>query len=79
MITKSLKIHHNLDICRVNPILVECHGVQQGVMGTKAASGEACCVDGTDGGQGTVWAVLDIGFDVVQRGGGTVAGAGRKD
>lgn len=48
-------------------------------MGTKAASGEACCVDGTDGGQGTVWAVLDIGFDVVQRGGGTVAGAGRKD
>ena len=45
-------------------------------MSAEAASCERCGVDGTDGGQSTIRASLDIGFNVVQRCCGLVVGAG---
>lgn len=51
-------------------------GVQQGVVGAKTSGGERRGVNGTDGGQSTIRASLDIGFNVVQRCCGLVVGAG---
>ena len=60
--------HHDTHVDRVDPVLVECHCVEQGVVGAEVAGGERRGVDGPEGGQGAVGAVLDLGFDVVEQG-----------
>lgn len=50
--------------------------MQQGIVCAKTAGGQRSGVDSADGGQGTVWTFLDVGFNIVERRGGLAAGAG---
>lgn len=45
-------------------------------MGAKAAGCQRSGVDGTDGGQGAVGTLLDVGLYIIEGSGGLAAGAG---
>lgn len=47
-------------------------------MGAKAAGCQRSGVDGTDGGQGAVGTLLDVGLYIIEGSGGLAAGAGCK-
>ena len=71
--------HHYVLIGGVDPVLVEGHGVKQGIVGLQPAAVQRCGINRPQHCQGAVGPSLDIGFYIVEyRGRLTVAAASRQ-